>query len=174
VSGYKWPFNNPAWWAETWQLPSGSGVQKLAWQAIGNAVGEWAGYSNIKPQKYMGDLPQSSPIYLCWRAGGPHSGKFRPCPTPFENAVLAHAAYPDGSDRAGEIHFNTAFHWATDGSAEAADVESVALHELGHALGLAHTAHNEAVMYAYISLGTIKRKCAADDIDGIRQIYGGG
>jgi peptidoglycan hydrolase-like protein with peptidoglycan-binding domain len=174
LSGYKWPFNNPAWAGDAYGSPANSEFIRLARQAMRNAVGEWAGYSNMKPVPNTGDVPQSSPIYYCWHPGNSHRGKFSPCPMAFESDVLAHASYPDGGDHAGEIHFNTAIPWAADGSAFSVDIESVTLHELGHALGLAHTAHTEAVMFAYLSLGTIKRKCAADDIDGIRQIYGGG
>lgn len=37
-----------------------------------------------------------------------------------------------------EIYFNSAFPWAADEAAHAIDVESVALHEIGHALGIGH------------------------------------
>lgn len=37
-----------------------------------------------------------------------------------------------------EIYFNPQAAWATDGGAEGIDLESAALHELGHAIGLGH------------------------------------
>ncbi len=46
-----------------------------------------------------------------------------------------------------EIYFNDAFRWTTDqASKEGLDVESVALHELGHSLGLGHINCSETVM----------------------------
>lgn len=55
-----------------------------------------------------------------------------------------------------EIYFNDAFRWTADGDAkESLDVESVALHELGHSLGLGHIEDSEAVMSAvYTGLRT--------------------
>lgn len=48
-----------------------------------------------------------------------------------------------------EIYFNDAFHWTADPAAkESLDVESVALHEFGHSLGLGHINCSEAVMSA--------------------------
>jgi hypothetical protein len=37
-----------------------------------------------------------------------------------------------------EIYYNDAFNWGTDGAAGAADVETIALHEAGHALSQGH------------------------------------
>ncbi len=62
---------------------------------------------------------------------------------------------PTDADRNGyldtavsEIYFNDAFRWTVEGAAaqESLDVESVALHELGHSLGIGHINSSEAVM----------------------------
>ncbi|RVW36531.1 hypothetical protein VitviT2T_003015 [Vitis vinifera] len=50
------------------------------------------------------------------------------------------------------------------------DLETVVTHEIGHILGLAHSQYKEALMYALIDDGVIK-KLAQDDIDGIRVRY---
>jgi hypothetical protein len=55
------------------------------------------------------------------------------------------------------------------------DVQTVALHELGHWVGLAdlYSAGDAAkVMYGYVSTGFTKRALTADDIAGIQSIYG--
>ena len=56
--------------------------------------------------------------------------------------------------------------------AHAMDLQTVATHEIGHLLGLAHTPVQEAVMYAIISHGSTKG-LNQDDIDGIRALYAG-
>jgi predicted Zn-dependent protease len=75
-----------------------------------------------------------------------------------------------------DIKFNDNFAWATNGSAMAYDVQSIALHELGHALALEdlYAAGDEAkVMYYSWSEGQIKRVLQQDDKDGITYLYSG-
>lgn len=55
--------------------------------------------------------------------------------------------------------------------AGALDLESVLLHELGHAAGLAHSRDGGAVMRAGIKPGVVRRALAADDIEGVCAIY---
>ncbi|CAI9109665.1 OLC1v1009527C1 [Oldenlandia corymbosa var. corymbosa] len=56
----------------------------------------------------------------------------------------------------------------------ATDLESVAVHEIGHLLGLAHSTVESAIMYPNESPYTFTRKVdlTKDDIDGIQQLYG--
>lgn len=61
--------------------------------------------------------------------------------------------------------------WGTQGQGDRFDVQSVALHEAGHALSLGHTYIPDAVMYPYIAKGQIKRTLHQDDINGICTIY---
>jgi hypothetical protein len=89
-----------------------------------------------------------------------------------------------------DIFFNTVFPWSTAeaGGTDRFDVESIALHEIGHFLGLSHSALGEtelisggrrviaaeAVMFPIaFSRGNIAdRTLKADDIAGISDIYG--
>jgi len=57
--------------------------------------------------------------------------------------------------------------WTTGGSGH--DIESVALHEAGHALGLPHSANSDAVMFYLIS--GIRRSLHQDDVDGVCHHY---
>ncbi|XP_054810498.1 metalloendoproteinase 1-MMP-like [Prosopis cineraria] len=93
---------------------------------------------------------------------------------PFDGVlgVLGHAFSPP----TGKFHLDAAETWAVDfdreGSKAAVDLESVATHEIGHVLGLAHTNVKEAVMYPSLSPRRRKRDLKMDDVLGIQALYG--
>jgi predicted Zn-dependent protease len=73
-----------------------------------------------------------------------------------------------------DIKFNIAYTWATNSSATAFDVQTLALHELGHALALDDLydkGDTAKVMFYLCSLGEIKRSLTQDDKDGITYLY---
>lgn len=70
-----------------------------------------------------------------------------------------------------DMQFDPEWNWTT-GSPASVDLESVALHEFGHALGLNHSQFNSAVMYASYPSGSIRRTLTQDDLDGLYAIYG--
>ena len=51
------------------------------------------------------------------------------------------------------------------------DIQTHVLHEIGHALGHAHSADPNAVMYAIIPAGKQRRTLGQDDINGIKALY---
>ncbi|MFQ5490650.1 MAG: IPTL-CTERM sorting domain-containing protein, partial [Phycisphaerae bacterium] len=89
--------------------------------------------------------------------------------------VLAHGYYPppNGVSAAGDVHFDDGFAWVTSGAAPGPpyDVETVSLHELGHALGLDHvgTVPGDVMFPSYTG---IKTTPAAGDIAFMVSIYG--
>jgi matrixin len=82
--------------------------------------------------------------------------------------ILAHGFFPP----IGMVHFDDAETWANGATSGTIDLESIAVHEIGHALGLAHTPVSAAVMFATFAGGTTKVGLTQDDIDGMRSLYG--
>jgi hypothetical protein len=80
-----------------------------------------------------------------------------------KHGTLAHA-YPPSGHLAGDIHFDAAENWNID-----YDLFSVALHEIGHSLGLAHSNFYSSVMYANYRQNT---QLHWDDRKGVTALYG--
>ncbi|KAK7307184.1 hypothetical protein VNO77_40014 [Canavalia gladiata] len=76
----------------------------------------------------------------------------------------------------GQAHFDIQENWKPDITGltdpTSTDLESIAMHEIGHVLGLYHTPVQSAIMYAYINSLTRKVELTDDDIQGIRKLYG--
>ena len=69
-----------------------------------------------------------------------------------------------------EVHFDSAENW-TIGSA-GVDIYSIALHEIGHTLGLHHSNVNGSVMNAAFNPSGSFSGLSDDDIAGIQYLYG--
>jgi Matrixin/Putative peptidoglycan binding domain len=92
--------------------------------------------------------------------------------------ALAHADFPPGCGIITRtlpkpVHFDDSEHvWAVGAVADAFDVETVALHELGHIVGLGHSNVPAAVMLPTVSPDFTKRTLTRDDVDGFTALYG--
>ncbi|KAL0693692.1 hypothetical protein Bca4012_060872 [Brassica carinata] len=100
---------------------------------------------------------------------------------PFDGPMgtLAHASSPP----TGMFHLDGDEDWLISGEemnrrilpvTSVVDLESVAVHEIGHLLGLGHSSVEDAIMYPAISGGHRKVELAKDDIEGIQHLYGDG
>ncbi|KAL9372902.1 hypothetical protein Peur_035146 [Populus x canadensis] len=95
---------------------------------------------------------------------------------PFDGVLgtLAHSFSPPS----GQFHLDGDENWVVTGDVRtsslttAVDLESVAVHEIGHLLGLGHSSVEESIMYPTISSRTKKVELADDDIQGIQVLYG--
>jgi peptidoglycan hydrolase-like protein with peptidoglycan-binding domain len=94
--------------------------------------------------------------------------------SPFDgvSGVLAHAFYPppNGGALAGDLHFDEAETWTINTPPTGIDLVTVAAHEIGHALGLAHSNVTGALMFAFY--GGAHRNLESDDVSGIQSVYG--
>ncbi len=134
--------------------------------AFAAAFGYWAAVTPLTfTEVGIGDGPE---IRIQFGAGD-HGDGF-----PFDGpgTTLAHAFYPppNGGDIAGDAHFDEDETWTIDLPPSGTDLYTVAAHEIGHALGLAHSDDADALMYPYYT--GAHRFLDQDDIDGIQSIYG--
>ena len=80
---------------------------------------------------------------------------------------------PGGEIVGFDMAVNAEFYdWTTTGETDANDLLNTLVHEFGHAIGLDHSYHEEATMWAQTDLGEIhKRDLARDDIEGLMYLY---
>jgi len=133
---------------------------------IERAFREWARYAGVSFT--AGGSAASARTIAILFASGTHGDGY-----PFDGpgSVLAHTFYPsppNAEPLAGDMHFDAGESWRVGVDT---DLFSVALHEAGHALGLAHSDNPASVMYPYYHFAT---GLTADDIAGIQSLYGAG
>jgi predicted Zn-dependent protease len=83
--------------------------------------------------------------------------------------ILAHAFYP-GTSYGGDAHFDIDEEWDIYGYNDNISLLNVALHEIGHSLGLQHSSITNSIMYAWYISPIFY--LSEDDILGIRELYG--
>jgi hypothetical protein len=136
---------------------------------IGEAFTRWEGVSALTFTESQGGQPDLS---IAFHRGSHGDG------SPFDDAggadgnTLAHAFFPPplGGTWAGSLHFDEFETWKDQPGGSGIRLYSVALHEIGHLLGLEHSQDQNAIMYAYY--GEDRNDLRVDDIAGIQSLYG--
>jgi hypothetical protein len=139
-----------------------------AWQqAVEAAAAIWEQVANINlVQVSDNGEPDGAPGL---QQGDPNVGDIRIGALPMGSGQLAFTLVPppvNGGTDAGDMFFNSTQTWGSKGY----DLETVALHEFGHALGLGESSVMQAVMYTYYT--GVKTTLNADDIGAIQSLYG--
>ncbi|KAJ9135091.1 hypothetical protein P3X46_032444 [Hevea brasiliensis] len=160
---YNFPSGFPRWseFELTYSFSSSVPDDQDFRSAFAQAFQSWEGASQFKFKEASAD--ETVNIVIGFYSGDHGDG------VPFDGPgrVLAHSFFPQD----GRSHYDADESWSTNPDMNHMDLESVALHELGHVLGLAHSQDPNAVMHSGIAPGTIKRDLTQDDIQGIQALY---
>jgi Matrixin len=141
------------------------------WQtAIEKAAAVWEAVANIN----LAQVSDNGSAEACNgnQQDDPRFGDIRIGAIDLGTSVLGETFLPppfNGGTDAGDIFLNSnsVANWHIN---SAYDLETVAIHEFGHALGLGESQITTACMYAYYN-GT-KQSLTSDDIAGIRSVWG--
>ncbi|KAL4017622.1 hypothetical protein IC575_021180 [Cucumis melo] len=130
-------------------------------EPVMNAMDQWALFSLFRFSETIGG--EEVDITFNFVRGNHGDGH----PFDGKGGVLAHAFGPLD----GRVHFDWDEDWADGSVGGFINVGMVALHELGHVLGLAHSTIRDAIMWPYMHVGEQTRGLQFDDIEGIQTLY---
>ena len=159
VSRYVFFDGEPKWPPSKTQLTYAlaPGTRTDASGPVAQAFSTWASVTNftfIEVQDY-----NNADLQISFQTGDHGDGN------PFDgpNGILAHAFTPTD----GRFHYDGAENWAVGAKDNTFDLGTLALHEIGHLLGFAHTS---VIMFPTIDSGKVKG-LNDDDIKGIQDLY---
>ncbi|XP_069507798.1 matrix metalloproteinase-25 [Ambystoma mexicanum] len=129
-------------------------------------------WSNASQITFQEDSTDSSDILIDFSKSYHEDGY------PFDGpgGTLAHAFFPGEHPISGNTHFDDDETWTYNSvEDQGTDLFAVAVHEFGHALGLAHSSVENSIMKPYYQ-GPVgdptKYQLPPDDVYGIEQLYG--
>ncbi|XP_057470637.1 metalloendoproteinase 2-MMP-like [Actinidia eriantha] len=162
VSHYSFFEGNPRWPPSQTHLTYGfsPNTTPQAISAVARAFDKWSSATHFtfsQTQEYENANMKIDFLRLDHGDGHPFDGP---------GGTVAHASPPPH----GSFHYDADESWSVGAVAGSIDIESVALHEIGHLLGLMHSSVEDAIMYPSIPSGATKG-LHADDIQGIKVLY---
>lgn len=151
------------------QSMSKLGFTTSQWEAaFQKAAASWEAVTNVNFVQVSDD--GSSFGIAGDQQGDPRFGDIRIGATPLASGALATCFLPpkiNGGSLAGDMVFNTKIAWQINNDY---DLQTVAMHEFGHVLGLDHSSVTTAAMYK--SYNGQKQTLSSDDIAGAQAVYG--
>lgn len=131
--------------------------------------GAFEAWTQVSPLRFVEVRPEEGPVLrVSWEIGDHGDGSQNAFDGP--GFTLAHAFYPPpcGGPFSGSLHFDEGEPWTLDTTG--IHLEAVAIHEIGHLLGLGHSDDQAAIMFPNYRANVLE--LGQDDIDGIRALYG--
>jgi predicted Zn-dependent protease len=160
-----WPQKHLKWFIEEYPkeqnvIKSEDHVRRILHQAFH----DWEKYSGLKFE--MAKDKKSAHLKIKFSSKDHGDGY----PFDGQGQTLAHAFYPTG----GDIHFDDDERFTDDykDHNEQYTLRLVAAHEIGHALGLAHSYKEDSLMFPVYQPFQSNYNISKDDQDGIQALYG--
>jgi hypothetical protein len=137
--------------------------KKEAHRAVAQAFATWANEDRLT----FSETKTNPDILIKWVPARHDDGVLN-------NIVIAHADYPPDYGWISKkgprpVHFNDDLDWRTDGGKF--DIQTVALHEIGHVLGLDHTQDHKPQAVMYSDYNGKQHQLDDDDKAGLRALY---
>ncbi|KAH8324722.1 hypothetical protein KR074_010267 [Drosophila pseudoananassae] len=163
LQGPKWSKTDLTWSLVNRTMPDATKIRMM----VGRALAVWENNSKLTFREVYNEQADIQILFARLQHGDGY--KFDG-----PGQVLAHAFYP-GEGRGGDAHFDADETWNFDGNADdshGTNFLNVALHELGHSLGLGHSSDQNAVMFPWYQNNEVDGKLPDDDRNGIQELYG--
>lgn len=167
-----WPADDRdlAYAFEFWSGKQGIVPAPAIFEAVRWAFAEWAAKLGKRLSFREVRATEGYDIGVGWR-------RARHADDDLQGALLAHADFPPGAPLSRNrdplvVHFDVEEHsWADGAYPRHYDIRSVALHEVGHTLGLTHSPRPEDVMFCQFFVDRERRALTDNDVDRLRRIY---
>jgi len=141
--------------------------------SVAASVARWQFHIPLKITPASCDQIPEPEIKIEWLSGQ-HHDRFR-----FDGpgGVLAHAFFPSKRSHnphtvTGDVHLDRDERWVTEGRPDGTCFPYVFSHELGHSLGLTHSADKRSLMWPFYIPCNKPITLQLDDINGIQALYG--